>query len=85
MMKLQALGRRRYVGNRETGEVHDRWHEDCEDCLLEDSVRNGHARGSEPDTLEAALNEGFETCPHCFSKEDPPRPAWAEEDPGSDS
>jgi hypothetical protein len=81
MRKLEAFGRRRFIGNLETREVHDRWHEDCEDCLLEGCLKNGQAVGFEPDALATALGDGFETCPICVDRTEPPRPPWAEDEP----
>ncbi|MBN2566013.1 MAG: hypothetical protein JXB46_09925 [Candidatus Eisenbacteria bacterium] len=77
MKRLQALGKRRFVGDSRTGEVHDRWHGECEDCLLEDLIGEGRAVGFEPDTLDGALSEGFDTCPYCMDRTEPPRPVWA--------
>jgi hypothetical protein len=77
MMTLQKLGKRRFVGDKSSSEVHDRWHGDCEDCLLEELIKDGHAVGFDPDTLDGALSEGFDTCPYCFDKTDPPMPSWA--------
>jgi hypothetical protein len=78
MQRLRGLGKRRFIGNSETKEVHDRWHEDCEDCLLEDLVDKGVAVGFNPDTLDGALYQDFEPCPHCFGRTDPPKPKWAD-------
>jgi hypothetical protein len=78
MQRLEKLGKRRFIGDAETMEVHDRWHEECENCLMDEIVRKGAAVGFEPDTLDGALYEGFEPCNHCFDKTDPPRPRWAE-------
>jgi hypothetical protein len=75
MKTLKTLGRTRFIGNTATGEVHDRWHEDCEDCLLDGFLEDGKAVGFEPDTLDAALSEGFETCPDCFGRTEPTRPS----------
>jgi hypothetical protein len=84
MHRLQAFGRHRFVGNITSKEVHDRWHGDCEDCLLEGFLKDGQAVGFEPDTLDAALSHGFETCPHCFGRDEPSGPPWDDGDAGSD-
>jgi hypothetical protein len=77
MNRLEKLDGHRFVGNLETREVHDRWHEECEDSLMEAMVEDGVAVAFEPDTLDGALNEGFETCPYCFDKTDPKCPRQA--------
>ncbi len=80
MKEIRKLDSERYVGDTSTMLVHDRWHGDCEDCLMEDVIARGAAVAFEPDTLERALDESFDCCDECFDKTDPPRPAWVQEE-----
>jgi hypothetical protein len=75
--ELKQLGRRRYVGDSRTRLVHDRWHADCQGCGLRDIVRDGHAVGFEPDTLDGALWAGYEYCEACIDSTEPAPPTWA--------
>ncbi|MFH1866377.1 MAG: hypothetical protein ABIK85_10885 [Candidatus Eisenbacteria bacterium] len=75
--ELMELGRLRYVGERSTKIVHDRWHPDCDGCGLYETVRRGDAAGFEPDSLDGALLEGYEYCEACFDKTEPSPPKWA--------
>ena len=79
MHAIEKLDGHRYVGATDTMIVHDRWHEDCEDCLMEELVRRGVAVGFAPDSLDQALWEDFEYCPYCFDKTDPPPPTGHQE------
>ena len=78
--QISSLKKRRYVGDAASKIVHDRWHPDCEGCGLSNIIRRGDAVGFEPDTLDGALNEGYEYCEACFDKEDPEAPPWATPD-----
>jgi hypothetical protein len=71
---LDVLRRTRFVGDSEARIVHDRWHADCEDCLMEPLVERGLAVGFKPDTLDQALSEGYEYCPLCNDRSTPRRP-----------
>jgi hypothetical protein len=79
MQELKKLDGERYVGDTSAMVVHDRWDSDCEDCLMEDVIARGAAVAFEPDTLDQALEEGFDCCDECFGKTDPPRPDWAQD------
>ena len=79
MKEISKLDSERYVADTSTMEVHDRWNGECEDCLMEDVIARGAAVAFEPDTLDQALEEGFDCCDECFGKKDSPRPAWAHE------
>jgi hypothetical protein len=72
--KISVLQGHRYVGDTDAMVVHDRWHEECEDCLMEEVLARGVAVGFGPDTLEQALWEGFEYCPYCIDRTDPEPP-----------
>lgn len=61
----------RYVGELDRAIVHDTWHCECEESLIEDMVRRGVAAGFEPDHFDQALSEGFEYCAHCFDRSEP--------------
>jgi hypothetical protein len=74
---LMKLGRLRYVGDRGTKIVHDRWHPDCQGCGLDETVRRGGAVGFKPDSLDGAFLEGYDYCEACFDKTDPRPPKWA--------
>ena len=74
---LKRLDSERYVGDSSTMTVHDRWHEDCEDCLMDGLVKRGVAVAFEPDELNQAFLDGFEYCEHCIDKSDPEPPEWA--------
>lgn len=63
---LTELGPHRFVGDSETMVVHDRLHEDCEDCLMEVLIEKGSAVYFEPDTRDQAFDEGYDYCDHCF-------------------
>ena len=69
--RLKDLDGVRYVGDAQQGTVHDRHHEECEDCLMEDLVRRGDAVGFKPDALEQAFNEGYDYCDWCLDGSDP--------------
>jgi hypothetical protein len=74
-LAIRELGDRRYVGDAAKKIVHDRWHPDCEDCLMDDIVASGDAVGFEPDELDQAFYEGYEYCEDCFDRGTPERPA----------
>jgi hypothetical protein len=74
--ELMKLGQVRYVGERDTRIVHDRWHTDCQGCGLNEAVRRGDAVGFEPDSLDEAFLEGYEYCEACFDKTEPAPPKW---------
>ncbi len=76
-VKLRELGTRRFIGDTERMIVHDRWNTSCEDCLLEELVAKGTARGFNPDESDEAFWEDYEYCPNCFDRSDPSPPAWA--------
>jgi len=76
--KLRELGRRRYVGDVSTKLAHDTWHADCQGCGLGETLRNGHAVGFEPDTLDGALWAGYEYCETCHDGTEPIPPAGAD-------
>lgn len=76
-MELRSLDRRRYIGDSSSMTVHDRWHSECEDCLMEDLIQRGVAVSFEPDSLDQALAEGFEYCPACIDRTEPDPPEWA--------
>ncbi len=78
--KLTKLGGRRYVGDRATKLAHDTWHADCQGCGLDETLRNGHAVGFEPDTLNGALWAGYEYCETCHDTTEPVPPSGARED-----
>ncbi len=73
-VQIRELGDRRYFGDEEKKIVHDRWHADCEDCLMDDILARGAAVGFEPDDLDQAFGEGYEYCEYCFDRRDPKRP-----------
>ena len=72
---IRELGNQRYVGDAERMIVHDRWHADCEDCLMEEILARGAAVGFEPDELDQAFEEGYDYCEHCFDRRSPERPS----------
>ncbi|MCD4690761.1 hypothetical protein K8S17_04795 [bacterium] len=74
---LRELGKQRFVGDTESMLVHDRWHGGCEDCLMEELIQRGVARGFAPDESDQAFWEDYEYCPYCFDRIDPKPPAWA--------
>jgi len=76
---LTKLGGRRYVGDSATMLAHDTWHGDCQGCGLDETLRNGHAVGFEPDTLDGALWAGYEYCETCHDRTEPVPPAGADE------
>jgi hypothetical protein len=75
--ELRQLGKSRYIGDSRTKVVHDRWHADCQGCGVRDIVRDGHAVGFQPDTLDGALWEGYEYCEACIDQSEPEPPGWA--------
>jgi hypothetical protein len=68
---LRNLDGRRYVGDRERQVVHDTWHDECEDCIIEDLVHRDRAVGFAPDTLGQAFEEGYDYCDWCVDGSDP--------------
>jgi len=74
MYQIGEYEGQRYVGESDRAVVHDTWHPECEDCLVEDMVGRGVAVGFEPDDLEQALWEGFEYCEYCFDRASPVAP-----------
>lgn len=78
-VKLRELGTRRFIGDTETMIVHDRWNDNCEDCLMDVLIQRGTARGFNPDESDQAFWEDYEYCPHCFDRTDPQPPPWAVE------
>ena len=71
---LQSIAGVRYIGDTRTSVVHDRWHENCEDCLVKELVKKGVAVGFDPDTLGQALTERFDYCDWCVDRSDPEPP-----------
>ncbi|MBD3349736.1 MAG: hypothetical protein GF400_11155 [Candidatus Eisenbacteria bacterium] len=71
---VDSVDSMRFVGDRESMFVHDRWNRESESCFLERLVEDGKAVGFEPDTLEQAFNEGFDYCDNCIGKEEPEGP-----------
>ena len=61
-VKLRELGTRRFIGDTETMLVHDRWHGNCEDCLMEVLIQNGTARGFSPDSSDQAFQTTARGC-----------------------
>jgi len=76
--ELRELRGRRYVGNSATMLAHDTWHADCQGCELNETLRNGHAVGFEPDTLDGALWAGYDYCETCHDRTEPVPPAGAD-------
>jgi len=72
--KLKRHDGQRFVGDVENMIVHDTWHPDSEDCMVEEIVRRGAAVAFEPDDLDQAFWDGFDYCEHCFDKSDPAPP-----------
>jgi hypothetical protein len=77
MYSVTELDGQRYVGDSEQKIVHDRWHENCEACMVEEVVKRGAAVAFEPDDLDSALWEDFEYCSNCFDDTEPSPPGWA--------
>lgn len=77
LYEIAKLGRIRYVGDRNSKTVHDRWHSDCQGCGLDEVVRRGDAVGFTPDSLDAALLEDYEYCEACIDTTEPSPPKWA--------
>jgi hypothetical protein len=75
--ELGRLGRNRFIGDSRNKVVHDRWHKDCQGCGLNELLRDGHAVGFSPDTLDAALWEDYEYCEACHDRTEPSPPKWA--------
>jgi hypothetical protein len=75
MVALRTRSDRRYIGDRRSMIVHDSWHENAEDCLMEEIIARGDGVGFDPDELERAFWEGFDYCDHCFDRSSPKRPA----------
>lgn len=71
MYQIVEHEKQRFVGEVDRAIVHDTWHDDCEECLVEDMVERGVAVAFEPDLLDQALWEGFEYCEHCFDTTEP--------------
>jgi hypothetical protein len=65
----------RFVGDARRKVVHDRWHGECEDCILDDLLGQGHAVGFVPDQLSQALEEGYDYCDWCIDGSDPEPPS----------
>ncbi|MBD3368568.1 MAG: hypothetical protein GF405_10440 [Candidatus Eisenbacteria bacterium] len=72
--RLKDIDGVRYVGDAQRGIVHDRHHEECEDCLVENLVQRGAAVGFRPDTLAQAFDEGYDYCDWCLDGSDPDAP-----------
>ena len=72
--RLNELGDCRFVGDSTSKIVHDRWHGDCEDCLMQTLIDRGAAVRFEPDELDQAFVEGYDYCIHCFDRSTPARP-----------
>ncbi len=69
--RLTNINGSRFIGDAEQGVVHDRRHEECEDCLVQDLVDRGRAVGFRPDTLAQAFDEGYDYCDWCLDGSDP--------------
>jgi hypothetical protein len=76
--ELKELADRRFIGDSASMTVHDRWHPECEDCLMQTLVERGVAVGFEPDDLDQAFAEGYDYCIHCFDRSTPERPDFSE-------
>lgn len=74
MEELRHLADERYVGDKSSMNVHDRWHGECEDCLMEDLIEKGVAVRFDPDSLDQAFMEGFDYCSSCIDRTDPAPP-----------
>jgi len=73
VVAMNRLGSSRYVGDKLTKLVHDRWHPESRGCSVERLVHQGAAVGFDPDTLDASLLEGYELCPCCGGVAEPGR------------
>ena len=58
----------RYLGNKNTKEVHDLDNEDTSPsgCQIDEIIRAGHAVSFNPDTLEEAHRQGYDNCAKCL-------------------
>jgi len=58
----------RYLGNKNTKEVHDLDNEDtsASGCQIDEIFRAGHAVQFNPDTLEEAHRHGYDNCGKCL-------------------
>ena len=58
----------RYLGNKNTKEVHDLDNEDTSPsgCQIDEIIRAGHAVWFNPDTLEEAHRQGYDNCAKCL-------------------
>jgi hypothetical protein len=54
----------RYIGNKNTTEVHDLDNEKT-GCQI-DEIKTDHVKTFIPDTKEQAKSEGFDYCAHCI-------------------
>jgi hypothetical protein len=61
----------RYIGEMDRSIVHDTWHSDCGECLVEEIIERGVAVSFEPDRLDQALWGGFGYCENCFDGTEP--------------
>lgn len=75
MHSVTELDGERYVGDTERKIVHDRWHKNCEGCMVEEIARRGAAVAFQPDELDSALMEDFEYCTYCFDDTEPSPPS----------
>jgi hypothetical protein len=75
MYSVTELDGERYVGDTERKIVHDRWHKNCEGCMVEEIARRGAAVAFQPDELDSALMEDFEYCTYCFDDTEPSPPS----------
>jgi hypothetical protein len=58
----------RYLGNKNTKEVHDLDNEDSSPsgCQIDEIIRAGHAVEFTPDTLQTAHGLGYDNCAKCL-------------------
>jgi hypothetical protein len=60
----------RYLGNKNTKEVHDLDNEDTrlDGCQIDEIIRAGHAVWFTPDTLGEAHRDGYRDCDKCLPR-----------------
>jgi hypothetical protein len=68
-MRRPQISNKRYLGNKNTKEVHDLDHEDtsASGCQIDEIIKAGHAVVFNPDTLEEAHKCGYDNCAKCLS------------------
>ncbi len=54
-----------YLGNKSTREVHE-LRDEHTNCRIGEIIAAGNAVGFDPDTLEQAHVEGYDTCSYCI-------------------